>query len=69
MSRRRIRGDNTVFGFQFSVKRFSIINELAIRFVASETELGIIPPGRALIKQGHFPASGSVPIIPFSVFG
>jgi hypothetical protein len=34
---------NIVFGFRFSVKRFSIINELAIRLgTATETELGII---------------------------
>jgi hypothetical protein len=36
-------GDNTVFSFQFSVKRLLIIMRLAIKFVAAETELGISP--------------------------
>jgi hypothetical protein len=35
----------TVFGFQFSVKRLLIIHKLTNRFVAAETEFGIIPIG------------------------
>jgi len=35
---------NTVFGFRFSVKKTRIISKLKLKFVALETELGIIPP-------------------------
>jgi hypothetical protein len=33
--------NNTVFGYRFSVKKTRIISKLKLKFVASETELGI----------------------------
>jgi len=33
----------SVFGFRFSVKKIRIISKLKLKFVAFETELGIIP--------------------------
>ncbi len=36
----------SVFGFLFSVKKVRIISKLKLKFVALETEFGIIPMGR-----------------------
>ena len=41
-SRKPQEPNNTVFGFRFSVKKVRIISKLKLKFVAFETELGII---------------------------